>query len=68
MIDGSLQEDGNFEEVRWYNLALEHGQKNVFFLQKDEYQDVHNKFSRQKEMYFSQNGVRSALLFGLKEE
>ena len=25
MIDGSLQEHGNFEEVRWSNLASKHG-------------------------------------------
>ena len=23
MINGSLEEDGNFEEIRWSNLALE---------------------------------------------
>ena len=29
MINGSLEEDGNFEESRWSNLALEH-RKEVF--------------------------------------
>ena len=41
MIDRSLDEDGNFEEVRCSNLALEYG-KEVFF-QREEYQDVQNK-------------------------
>ena len=26
-VGSSLQEDGNFEEVRWSNLTLEHGKE-----------------------------------------
>ena len=34
MIDRSLDEDGNFEEVRWSKLALDHG-KEVFSREKN---------------------------------
>lgn len=34
MIDDSLQEDGNFEEVRWSNLASEHVKEVDFFRRK----------------------------------
>ena len=55
MIDGSLEKDGNFEEVRLSNLALEHVKEACF--QKEGYQDVQNKFFWQKDV-FSQNGAR----------
>ena len=32
MINGSLEEDGNFEESRWSNLALEH--RKYFLLER----------------------------------
>ena len=30
MIDGSLQEDRNFEKVAWSDLVLEHGKMEIF--------------------------------------
>ena len=66
MIYDSLKEDRNFEEVRWSNLASEHGKEGDF---------SERRVSTCEEwLYlvggnmFSQNGSRWTLLFGLKEE
>ena len=65
MDDGRLQEDGNVEEVRWYNLDLQH---------RKEGNASEGSVSRFEELLFRQeatfspNGSRWALLFDPKKD
>ena len=57
MIDDSLQEDGNFEEVRWFNISSYHGKEGGF----------HKKVFHDAKMFCHQMDLYELFFLALKK-